>query len=205
MISSAQRTQPLPELGPGAVGATGAALRRRGDGGYTLARTGAARLDLTPAAFAHMRAFARTAFANQKILKIRFGRAFFGPLGRRRWAADAPSPFERWRVLDPAPDHALLDAVLAEAARLHPRLAGARSVERWAGLIDVTPDESPVIDLAPELPGLVIATGCSGHGFGLGPGVGRLAAEMAIGAPPCVDPSPYRLNRFGGERRPAAA
>jgi glycine/D-amino acid oxidase-like deaminating enzyme len=196
VLSSALRTSAAPEIAPGGVGATGASFRRRMDGGYTLARSGAAQLDLTPAAFRHFFAFAPTAAEVLPILKLRAGRSFFGPLGRRRWTADEASPFERWRVLDPEPDHALLDGVLASAKELHPALKGVRSVERWAGLIDVTPDESPVIDHAETLPGLVIATGCSGHGFGLGPGVGLLAAQMATGREPVVDPAPFRRDRF---------
>jgi glycine/D-amino acid oxidase-like deaminating enzyme len=196
VLASAQRTQPLPEIAPGGVGAPGAAFRRRADGGYTIARSGAARFDITPAAFAHLRAFAGTAAVNARILKIRIGRSFFGPLGRRRWSADETSPFERWRVLDPEPDHALLDDVLREAGRLFPVLADARAVERWGGMIDVTPDELPVLDHVAALPGLVVATGCSGHGFGLGPGLGRLAAELATARAPCVDPAPFRMERF---------
>ncbi len=203
VVSSALRTQPLPRVAPGGVGAAGAAFRRRADGGYTLARTGAARLDLTPAAFAHLRAFAPTALSAREILRVRVGRSFFGPLGRRRWTEDEVSPFERWRVLDPAPEDRLLDDVLASAARLHPQLRGALAVERWAGLIDVTPDEVPVIDRVAEIPGLVVATGCSGHGFGLGPGIGRLAGELATGAAPCVDPTPFRRARFARAARAA--
>ncbi|MGB3555379.1 MAG: FAD-dependent oxidoreductase, partial [Jannaschia sp.] len=59
----------------------------------------------------------------------------------------------------------------------------------------VTPDGVPVIDDAP-LSGLVIATGFSGHGFGIGPAAGQLAAEIATGAPTLVDPAPFRLSRF---------
>lgn len=205
VVSSAQRTAPAPRITDGAVGATGASLRRRMDGGYTAARSGAARLDLTPAAFSHFAAFAPMAAAQARILKLRLGRAFAGPLGRRRWRPDEISPFERWRVLDPEPDHALLDDVLRQARRLHPRLGELRAVERWAGLIDVTPDEAPIIDACAEAPGLVVATGCSGHGFGLGPGVGLLAAQLATGARPAVDPTPFRRDRFarGGRRRAA--
>ena len=60
------------------------------------------------------------------------------------------------------------------------------------------PDEIPVIGPAPSLPGLVIATGLSGHGFGLGPGVGKLAAQLATGRPTLVDPAPFRYDRFTG-------
>jgi glycine/D-amino acid oxidase-like deaminating enzyme len=41
-----------------------------------------------------------------------------------------------------------------------------------------------------------VATGFSGHGFGIGPAAGRLAAELAIGDAPSVDPTPFRASRF---------
>lgn len=182
--SSALCTSSVPEITPGDVEAAGASFRRRDDGGYTIARSGAARFDLTPAAFAHLPRFARLAVSQSRILKIRLGRDFFGPLGRRRWRADEVSPFECWRVLDPAPDERLLESVMESARVLYPQFAGARPVESWAGLIDVMPDETPVIDMTPGMPGLVIATGFSGHGFGLGPGGGLLAAQLAIGESP---------------------
>ena len=54
----------------------------------------------------------------------------------------------------------------------------------------------PVISPVEQLPGLFIATGFSGHGFGIGPGAGRLMADLVTGAPPIVDPAPYRFARF---------
>jgi glycine/D-amino acid oxidase-like deaminating enzyme len=38
--------------------------------------------------------------------------------------------------------------------------------------------------------------GFSGHGFGIGPGAGKLMAEIVTGAPTCVDARPFRLDRF---------
>ena len=75
-------------------------------------------------------------------------------------------------------------------------------VQRWAGLIDVTPDAVPVISPVDTLPGMVIATGFSGHGFGIGPGAGRLTADLVTGASPVVDPTPYRLARYAERPRP---
>jgi glycine/D-amino acid oxidase-like deaminating enzyme len=69
-------------------------------------------------------------------------------------------------------------------------------VQEWAGYIDVTPDVIPYIGSAGALPGLTIATGFSGHGFGIGPAAGALAAELAIGAAASVDPQPFRVSRF---------
>jgi glycine/D-amino acid oxidase-like deaminating enzyme len=52
------------------------------------------------------------------------------------------------------------------------------------------------------LPGFFIATGFSGHGFGIAPGAGRLMAELVMGETPVVDPSPFRYNRFLDGTRP---
>ena len=196
--SSALRTTPAPRAAAGTFGATSASIRPRADGGYTVGRTGAARFDMIPAGFRHMGAFLPLLRSRWRIMTLRAGRSFFGPLGRHRWEPDEPSPFEAVRTMDPAADPRLLDDVLARARELFPVLRDARIAGTWAGLIDVMPDEIPVIDAVPELPGLVLATGLSGHGFGLGPGAGLLAGQLATGERPVVDPAAFSLGRFEG-------
>jgi glycine/D-amino acid oxidase-like deaminating enzyme len=63
-------------------------------------------------------------------------------------------------------------------------------------MIDSTPDAIPVISTVAKLPGLVLSAGYSAHGFGIGPGAGRLAADLATEATPVVDPTPYRYSRL---------
>ena len=53
-----------------------------------------------------------------------------------------------------------------------------------------------MISTVASQPGLVIATGFSGHGFGIAPGAGRLAADLVLGTRPAVDPTPFRYERF---------
>ena len=65
----------------------------------------------------------------------------------------------------------------------------------WAGMIDVTPDTLPVVDHAP-VPGLVIATGMSGHGFGIAPGMAKVIADLVQGRAPQHDISAFRYDRF---------
>jgi glycine/D-amino acid oxidase-like deaminating enzyme len=89
-----------------------------------------------------------------------------------------------------------LEYALKTLRRAHPAFAAIREAERWAGQIDVTPDAIPVMSGVDSLPGLFLATGFSGHGFGIGPGAGRLMADLVTGAPPVVDPSAFRLSRF---------
>jgi glycine/D-amino acid oxidase-like deaminating enzyme len=195
--ASVQRTAPAPPITESAVGATRAAFRRRQDGGYTLARSGAVTFDVTPAALRHFRAFLPAWREKWGEIKLRVGRAFVDELTMAAsWAPDRATPFERTRVLDPAPDHALLDQVMRDAADLFPQLRGARAVERWAGMIDVTPDEIPVLGPVDGVPGLFLATGFSGHGFGIGPAAGYAMAQLATGQQPIVDLHPFRFARF---------
>jgi glycine/D-amino acid oxidase-like deaminating enzyme len=194
--SSAQRTGAAPAVAPGPVGAKAAAIRPRLDGGFTIGRTTAARFDIIPAAFTHFVAFIPQMRARWKMLKLRFGSEFFGALGRHRWGPDQLSPMEQARMLDPDPDHALLDDTLATAAEIFPQLKGIRPAERWGGMIDVSPDEVPFIGPVAGAEGMILASGLSGHGFGLGPGVGLLAAQLATGRDPVTDITPFRLDRF---------
>jgi glycine/D-amino acid oxidase-like deaminating enzyme len=91
---------------------------------------------------------------------------------------------------------AVLAKALANLRAAFPALAGVTMAESWAGMIDTTPDAVPVISAVESLPGFHIATGFSGHGFGIGPGAGRLAADLVSGATPIVDPHPFRYQRM---------
>jgi glycine/D-amino acid oxidase-like deaminating enzyme len=73
----------------------------------------------------------------------------------------------------------------------------------WAGMIDVMPDEVPVFGEAPGYRGLVIATGFSGHGFGMGPITGKLMAEVIAEGKPSLDLGGFRFGRFSD--RPGTA
>ena len=68
--------------------------------------------------------------------------------------------------------------------------------ESWGGAIDSTPDALPVISAVDALPGFYLATGFSGHGFGAGPGGGRLVADLVTGRAPLIDPTPFRFSRM---------
>ena len=54
----------------------------------------------------------------------------------------------------------------------------------------------PVIDRVRALPGLTVGTGLSGHGFGIGPGVGRVLARLVMGEAPSHDLGRFRFDRF---------
>jgi len=112
------------------------------------------------------------------------------------------APFEQSRILDPLPLARPLASALAALKAVFPIFERAPVVQRWAGMIDATPDAIPVISTVRSHRGLVIATGFSGHGFGIGPAAGRLAADLVTGAAPIVDPTAFRYERFIDGTRP---
>ena len=73
-----------------------------------------------------------------------------------------------------------------------PALKGVKLAEAWAGMIDVTPDAVPTLGEDARIEGFYIATGLSGHGFGIGPAVGRIMADLMDGrrARPRPEPLP---------------
>jgi glycine/D-amino acid oxidase-like deaminating enzyme len=174
------------------------AYRKRLDGGYNIANGTANIVPVVPDTFRFLREFLPAARAERKSLRLRLdGRFLAEARTPKRWSLDAPSPFEAARVLDPAPDTVRNAQAVERMKVMFPAAASLRVVQQWAGLIDVTPDAVPVISPVESLPGLTIATGFSGHGFGIGPAAGRLAADIATGARPIVDPTPFRFSRFG--------
>jgi glycine/D-amino acid oxidase-like deaminating enzyme len=197
VLSSVLRTAPL-DAGPDActyLDAVG--YRKRRDGGYTIARGAGYIAPLVPDSLRYLRDFLPTLRKERDSMRLRINRQsvreFFTP---RSWPLDRPSPFESARVLDPAPNLTLNGEALAAMIQLYPQFRDVPVVQQWGGYIDVTPDVVPYISPVGTLPGLTVATGFSGHGFGIGPAAGRLAAELAIGDTPSVDPSPFRASRF---------
>jgi len=77
-----------------------------------------------------------------------------------------------------------------------PVFSEARIARIWAGLLDLTPDALPVIERAPEIEGMVIATGFSGHGFGIAPMTSLLLRDLAVGEAPRLPLDAFRRSRF---------
>lgn len=195
--ATACRTTPAPEITDGALGTDFFCVRRRLDGGLTLALRGRGTVELTPDLIRYARTFLPTYRQRRKGLKIAFGKPFLDQLLRgTNWRLDRPSPFEAERVRDPAPDMTLVEEALAALIKANPNLEGIGIAEAWGGTIDTTPDTIPVISKVDTLPGFFLATGFSGHGFGIGPGAGRLAADVVTGDTPLIDPAAYAYERL---------
>ena len=184
----------------------GFAARKRQDGGYTIASGHENIVDIVPKSFRYALDFLPALRKEWRSLNFRVGGRFLDEVRiPNRWEMDEASPFEYCRVLDPKPSKKLSDLALVNLKQAFPVFEKAEIAQRWAGYIDVTPDAVPVISAIDKVPGFHIATGFSGHGFGIGPGAGRLIADLVSGRTPMIDPKPFRLERFARLERTTRA
>lgn len=198
VIGTAFRTQPIEQAIAMPLYTPGFACRPQIDGSYTVSVSGRGRLEPGAQGIRYARQFYPTFKSRRKNLKFNPGiKPFFsGPEALGSWEFDRLSPFERVRILDPAADASIVEEGLAAMRKEYPALANLKLAQSWGGMIDSTPDAIPVISTVAKLPGLVLSAGYSAHGFGIGPGAGRLAADLATDGTPVVDPTPYRYSRL---------
>jgi glycine/D-amino acid oxidase-like deaminating enzyme len=184
------------------TGGPGFGLRRRIDGGYTVGNWSRNEVDIVPDSVRFAGDFAPLWWQHRKETRLRFGRAWFREAATpSRWQADQQTPFERGRTLYPAPSKRILAQARRRLIEAFPVMHEMRVTHTWGGAVDVTPDGIPVISAVDSIPGFFIATGFTGHGFGISPGAGRLMAQLVTGRTPVVDPAPFRYSRFAEQPR----
>lgn len=197
LVASVLRTEPMDGPTDIAVGAPDFSFRKGLDGGYTITQRGAFIVPIVLDSLLIGHRYLSTLRAQWKNMRLSLGSDFLDDLSLdRRWGAKDISPFERIRTMDPSTNDGLNSEALTNLAAAWPAFEKARIAQAWAGMIDVTPDALPVISPVGKIPGLTTASGFSGHGFGTAPAAGQLAADIATGEAPIVDPTPYRLGRL---------
>lgn len=191
------RTAPGDDVLQGNVFDDRIGIRRREDGGYTVAHGSILDHSMTPSTFRFAFKFLPALMQEIKILHLSVGRDFIDEWSTpKKWDLNSQSLFEKTRVLNPEPNPRVVRDIRRNLDRVFPQLANSPIVESWAGMIDTSPDVVPIIGQHDETPGFHIATGFSGHGFGIGPGAGKAIAGMLTGRDNGVDLSPFRLSRF---------
>jgi len=197
ILGSVARVSSVDGVPDFAVGAGNFAFRRCLDGGFTVAQRNANIAPITPDSFRLFRDYTPTLIKSWNELTLRIGGQFVRELKMARsWKSDEVTPFEQVRILDPDPSLRFVHGGVAHLCEAFPAFRDAKIVQVWAGLMDVTPDAVPVIAPVGSVPGFYLATGFSGHGFGIGPGAGALMADFVTGSKPRVDPTPFRIERF---------
>jgi sarcosine oxidase subunit beta len=94
------------------------------------------------------------------------------------------------------PPAASLARTISLVSGVLPMVAKAPIARVWGGLLDLTPDALPVLDRAPGVEGLYVAAGFSGHGFGIGPAIGRAMAALVLDATPETPLDAFAFDRF---------
>lgn len=94
---------------------------------------------------------------------------------------------------------------LSRAVEALPSLAAAPLARVWGGLLDMTPDALPVIERSPQVEGVVVAVGFSGHGFCLGPVTGEIVRDLVQRGTTPYPIAPFRGDRFHATADRAAA
>ena len=193
------RTEPVAEQLQLTYGHSEACFRSRLDGGYNLMPGEIMEHELCFETFAYGLQFLPALKQYRKKSSVipgfyeGFRRRMFP---KRRWTKDEMTPFEKTRVLNPRHSKRHYRKIEKNMARHFPDLAKLQIIETWTGAADMTPDVLPALGEVLRYPGLYIASGLSGHGFGLGPGIGKAIAGLLLGSRSQFDLSPFRFERF---------
>jgi sarcosine oxidase subunit beta len=94
----------------------------------------------------------------------------------------------------------LLPGSMAKSAQktvdLYPALADIPIVRAWVGIEAFSADEMQIVGPVPEIDRLFVATGFSGHGFGIGPGVGPSISQYLTTGSVHAMLKPFGFERF---------
>jgi sarcosine oxidase subunit beta len=88
-----------------------------------------------------------------------------------------------------------LSQALQAVCSLFPRFSRMRMLRSWGGVVDVTPDRSPIIGKTP-VPGLFLNCGWGTGGFKATPGSGHVFAHTVATGEPHPMAAPFALDRF---------
>jgi D-amino-acid dehydrogenase len=97
--------------------------------------------------------------------------------------------------LEAPPDYRRADMLVEQAAEMWAGLDGSNGT-KWMGHRPCLPDSLPVIGASPKVGNAFFAFGHGHVGLSCGSTTGRLLCDLVTGAEPCIDPAPYRIDRF---------
>lgn len=189
--SSVAATAPTEPGGTPPVWAPGCAFRQGADGRVTFAPAGASDVDAMMSSLHDLTKFIPVWWQNLDLgFRPHVGGELIEDLRR------GPSRTGRYDRSEPRANAARLAAAHTRLGELVPAWSSSTVERTWAGYIDGTPDGLPVISAVPGCSGLILATGFSGHGYGLAPAVGRAVSALALDGDCGYRLEPFRVDRF---------
>ncbi len=107
----------------------------------------------------------------------------------------AAAPHSDVGIRESTPTQEVQQAIEQVFPRLFPALSGLSVIQRWAGLMAFTSDYLPIADQVPEMSGVWVVGGFSGHGMPFGMRLGNLLADSMLSGTSAQALRPFRLNR----------
>jgi glycine/D-amino acid oxidase-like deaminating enzyme len=199
VCASVLQTGPLSNIWQGNSADEKLSFRRRDDKGYTLALPDFIEVMIGIKTLKYMplwQSAAKNSWQNIKFRRIMPTNYPDSLSIKKDWDKDDISPFEKTRILDPKPSSVAIKKIQDRFAKRFFVKEKIKVVKTWAGMIDAMPDVVPIVDYAPNIEGLIIATGMSGHGFGASPGFGKIISQLASQQEPSHDIKRFRFKRF---------
>lgn len=191
--STVAETTPTEAITPLCFWTPGLSFRQRPNGSFYVASSARSDYDIDLEFFRDIRLFLPNFIKNRRLFRIRLGKELFRDLLRTLpW----PSTIHQTLDEEPIPNYDSIAATMKRFHELFPFLDSVRIQRVWAGKIDATPDAVPVMGEVKKPKGFIFATGFSGHGFAMGPVVGRVISELILDGKPSVDLYPMRHSRF---------
>jgi glycine/D-amino acid oxidase-like deaminating enzyme len=196
--STVAETEPTNYLtGIGAWAPQASFRQRRTTGTFYVARGATSDHDLTFDSLRFASSFLPNLVMNRKLFQLHLGRELFSDFRKNLPRPMCPeNPFADTIDVNPEINRDTARRSRDGIVDLFPVLQGIRIQRAWAGLIDSTPDAIPVIGPVPKPQGFILATGFSGHGFAMGPIVGKLLTELIATGEPSIDLHAMRFSRF---------
>lgn len=192
ILMSIARTSPLAAGPEQLVGVDNILLRPHIGGGYVFTDMHDNTAPIVPDSLLLMGKYIRPYLRNRRFIRLRLDRRFLEEMVSKEKQAALPKN----RVLDPPPVRNAGNRAKFGLDAVFPVFSEATVEQVWAGYVDFLPDELPVISPVDNISGLMIVSGFSGLGFGVGPAAGELAADIVSGDTPQVNPGPFKLSRL---------
>lgn len=192
------RTSPGPDIGAQSFIGHNIGIRQRADGSLNLADETQADIDLNLGYLRGAKHYLPHLPENRASFSFKLNGALLHDLRQRLPGSERHTNGPVLGERDPqvAANPSRVFAAQRHLAQAFPALRNVKVVESWAGLIDVLPDGIPVLDAPAQVPGLLVATGFCGHGFAMGPIVGKLMSQWVLDGQPGMDLHAFRLRRF---------
>jgi glycine/D-amino acid oxidase-like deaminating enzyme len=194
-VAETEPTEHITDIGAWAPQAS--FRQRRSTGTFYVARGAVSDHDVNLDSVRFLRYYLPNYLKNRKLFKMHVGTNLIADTLRSLPGSPAKkNPFAHTVGVEPKPNRKTAERSRDGLVSLFPSLAGIGIRRTWAGLIDSTPDAVPIIGEVGSPQGFILATGFSGHGFAMGPIVGKLLSELVVDGEPSIDISDMRFSRF---------